>query len=518
MDCGLWTKMRFFRQLVEQLRAIYQGMSRPRRIALLVLSGVCALAIIAVGIYAFQTDYQILYSGLSAEDAGAITAKLQAQSVPFRLSANGTTILVPAERVHQLRLDLAVEGVPSKGKGFELFDEMNVGMTPFLQHVNLDRALQAELARTIMQVEPVLQARVHLVRPDPTPFVREQKPATASVVLKLRPGAVLSRSAAQGIVALVSRSVEGLTPDQVTLVDTSGRILSETHSETPAPVTTQMEYRRDLETYLSHRAEEMLSQVLGPGRVVVRVTAEVNFQHQKTRKETYDPEQRVLVKETITNRKSSTGSPTNKGTAGATSNLPKKNPLNPPSNQHHSNDNEENTDSEWRATKIEQEMEEGRGNVERLTIAALLDLSRPEGAAGPGLTVAEAEEIIKQAVGFKKGRDEIKVNDVKLASGSELESVEAEYQSAQKMRWYLALARNVSLGVAALAALLMGLLYYRRLRPRPEVSSQKSEVRSQNDRLTAIMKDNPEVLAKALARWIDQGEKPAESPAARTAA
>src|SRR5581483_4002780 len=129
--------MRFLRQLVEQLRAIYQGMSRPRRIALLVLSGVCVLAIIAVGIYAFQTDYQILYSGLSAEDAGAVTAKLQAQSVPFRLSANGSTILVPAERVHQLRLDLAVEGMPSKGKGFEIFDEINVSMNPFMQHVNL---------------------------------------------------------------------------------------------------------------------------------------------------------------------------------------------------------------------------------------------------------------------------------------------------------------------------------------------------------------------------------------------
>jgi flagellar M-ring protein FliF len=510
--------MRFFRQLLEQLRTIYQGMSRSRRIALVVLSGVCAVAVLLVGIYAFQTDYQILYSGLSAEDAGAITAKLQAQAVPFRLNANGTTILVPADRVYQLRLDLAVEGIPSKGKGFEIFDEMNVGMTPFLQHVNLDRALQAELARTIMQVDPVVQARVHLVRPDPTPFVREQKPATASVVLKLRPGAVLSRSAAQGIVALVSRSVEGLAPEQVTLVDTSGRILSETHSDTPAPVATQMEYRRELETYLSHRAEDMLSQVLGPGKAVVRVTAEVNYQHQKTRKETYDPDQKVLVKETITNRKSKSGAPAAGKVAGASSNLPKKITPPPTSGQHHTDENEENTDSEWRATKIEQEMEEGRGNVERLTVAALLDLSRPEGATGPGLTAAEAEDIIKQAVGFKKGRDEIKVNDVRLASGAELESVEAEYQQGQRLRWYLALARNISLGVASLVALLIGLLYYRRLRPKSEAASPKAEDKTQNDRLSDIVKENPELLAKALARLIDQSETPAGSGAARTAA
>lgn len=510
--------MRFLRQLLDQLRAIYQGMSRPRRLALMVLSGVCAAAIVAVGFYAFQTDYQILYSGLSAEDAGAITAKLQAQSVPFRLSANGTTILVPAERVHQLRLDLAVEGVPSKGKGFEIFDEMNVGMTPFMQHVNLDRALQAELARTIMQVEPVVQARVHLVRPEPTPFVREQKPATASVVLKLRPGAVLSRSASQGIVALVSRSVEGLSPEHVTLVDTSGRVLSETHGDTPGPVTTQMEYRREMETYLSTRAEEMLSQVLGPGRAVVRVTAEVNFQHQKTKKESYDPEQRVLVKETVSNRKSATGTPANKGPAGATSNLPKKGTPAPTQAQHQSNDNEENTDSEWRATKIEQEMEEGRGNVERLTVAALLDLSRPEGATGAGLTIAEAEDIIKQAVGFKKGRDEIKVNDVKLASGATLESVEAEYQAGQRMRWYLALARNASLGVAALVALLMGVLYYRRLRPKEESKASTETARPSNDLLAEIVKEDPEKLAKALARWLEQAETPEQQSDARAAA
>jgi flagellar M-ring protein FliF len=445
---------------------------------LLVLTGVCVAAIAGVGFFAFQTDYQVLYSGLSAEDAGAVTAKLQAQSVPFKLAAGGSTILVPAERVHQLRLDLAVEGVPGKGKGFELFDEMNVGMTPFLQHVNLDRALQAELAKTIMQVESVVQARVHLVRPEPTPFVREQKPATASVILKLKPGAVLTRSAAQGIVALVSRSVEGLSPEHVTLVDTSGRVLSETHGDTPAPVTTQMEYRREMETYLSQRAEDMLGQVLGPGRAVVRVTAEVNFLHQKTKKETYDPEQRVLVKETITNRKSNTGAPPSRGTAGASSNLPGKTTSTPATGQHHSNDNEENTDSEWRATKIESEMEEGRGNIERLTIAALLDLSRPEGATGPGLTVTEAEEIIKQAVGFKKGRDEIMVNDVKLASGVSLESVEAEYQEAQRMRWYLALARNVSLGVTAVVGLLMGLLFLRRLRARQTVRRRSNSRRA----------------------------------------
>ncbi len=510
--------MRFFRQFYEQMRAIYQGMSRPRRISLLAMTGVCLAVLVGLGVWIFQTDYQVLYSGLSPEDAGVITAKLQAQSVPFRLNANGATILVPAERVSQLRVDFAAEGVPSKGKGFEIFDEMNVGMTPFLQHVNLDRALQAELAKTIVQVEPIVHARVHLVRPEQTPFVREQKPATASVVLKLKPGAVLSRSTAQGIVALVSRSVEGLNPEQVTLVDTSGRLLSENKGDTPGPVASQMEYRRELETYLSHRAEDMLAQVLGPGRAVVRVTAEVNFLHQKTKKESYDPEQRVLVKETITNRKSATGGQAVKPGAGASSNLPNKTPPTA-SSGHQSNDNEENTDSEWRATKIEQEMEEGRGNIERLTVAALLDLSKPEGAAGAGLVVADAEEIIKQAVGFKKGRDEIKVSDLKLASGTSLETVEAEYQESQRMRWYLSLARNVSLGVTALVAMLMGWMYLRRSRPKDQAPPPAAETPVQDDELLAgLLAEDPQRLAKVLERWLSEAETPARQPAARAAA
>ena len=166
----------------------------------------------------------------------------------------------------------------------------------------------------------------------------------------------------------------------MTLVDTAGRVLSDAHGDTPAPVTTQMEYRRELETYLSSRAEDMLAQVLGPGRVVVRVTAEVNFQHQKTKKRLTIPNSAFWSKRRspITNPRR--GATANRGTAGAVSNLPNKTTTASTPVQHHSNDNEENTNSEWRTTKIESEMEEGRGNVERLTVAALLDLSRPEGA------------------------------------------------------------------------------------------------------------------------------------------
>ena len=210
----------------QQGKQVWLGMSLGRRVLFMVVAAVSIAAVVGVGYWASQPDYRVLYSELSAEDAGAITAKLQAQNVSFRLAANGSTIMVPVEQVQQLRLDLSVEGLPSKGgKGFELLDGNQLGTTPFGQHVNYTRALQAELAKTIMQIEPVSFARVHLVQPEQSPFIRERKPTTASVVLKIKPGATLSRATAGGIAAVVARSVEGLTPDQVTLLDTNGHVL-----------------------------------------------------------------------------------------------------------------------------------------------------------------------------------------------------------------------------------------------------------------------------------------------------
>jgi flagellar M-ring protein FliF len=349
---------------------------------------------------------------------------------------------------------------------------------------------------------------VHLVRPEPTPFVREQKPATASVVLKLKPGNTLNRTTAAGIAALVSRSVEGLSADNVTLLDTNGHmLLAPNTGDGNAPAATQMDYRKDLETYLSNRAEEMLAQLLGPGRAVVRVTAEVNLQHQKTKRETYDPDQRVLVRETVTNRKANAGTAGGRGIPGAGSNLvsASRNTAAAATVPGGTNENEENTDSEWRAGKIEQELDDSRGTVERLTIAALVDLSHVAEGQQP-LTVAQTEDIIKQAVGFKNNRDEIKISDVRLASGAVLENVEAEYLQNQRWQWYLKLAKNVSTGIGAVVVLVVALLVYRRLSARAAVKSPVIEAGA-TSLLIQLAQENPERIARALEAWIDEVEQ-----------
>ncbi|MBI3408771.1 MAG: flagellar M-ring protein FliF [Planctomycetes bacterium] len=497
-----------FASFGQQWKQFVQNMSLGRRIGFLATGVLAAAAILAIGYWASQPDYRVLYTGLSAEDGAAITAKLQGQGVSFKLAAGGTAILAPADQVQQLRLDLAADGLPMKaGKGFEILDNSPLGATPWNQHVNFIRALQGELARTIMQIEPVVFARVHIVKPDPTPFVRDQKPTTASVVLKLKPGTTLNRNVAAGIVALVARSVEGLAKESVTLVDTNGRVLSEEHDPDTGLAGTQMDFRRDLENYLSSRAETMLSSVVGPGRALVRVTADINFQRHREKKETYQPEGRVATSEKITTTKSTSASPGARGVTGTTSNLGKGGgPANPPGGN---NNQEETIQTDFAVSKVTQEYEDKLGSIERLTIAALVDLSsvEKEGKTESPINLAEVQEILKQAVGFKKGRDEIKVTDVKLSTPTAPMS-DDEWQSAQNWQQIVSVVRNASLGVAALAALGMGWMVLRRMGGPVAASTvtESPERKQVLEKLSASIEQDPQALAGILATWLDRSE------------
>jgi flagellar M-ring protein FliF len=500
--------MEFLRRLQEQLRQIWRGMSVPRRVALALVTLVSVLAIAAVVYWAGQAEYRTLYSGLAPEDAAAVTARLTQQSIPYRLSNNGTTISVPAEQLAQVRIDLAAEGLPTKGgKGFELFDESPLGMTPFVQHVNYLRALQGELAKTIQRLEPVSQARVHITQPEPSPFVRDQKPPTASVVVWLKPNATLNRSMANGIVALVANSTEGLTPENVTLLDNFGHILSERQGPEAGQVPqTQLEYRREIENALAAKAEGMLAQVLGPGRAIVRVTADVNFRKVQETRETYSPDDKVITSETVTSVKSTGAGPGARGVVGFTSNATARGAAAattvPPESK--STSSEDITDTKYAVSKTVQKVEDRIGNVERLSVAAMVDLHGEGGEPGPSLTVKDVEDIVKRAVGFRTPRDEIKVSDVRLVGVVPQAEAQAEYEQAQRWQYYINLVRNGSLGLAAVVALVLGILFLRRLRPArpvaPAVDVTERTRRLQGLALT--VQQNPDRAARALDTWL----------------
>lgn len=454
----------------QQLRDLWTRQSRMGRLLLGGATGLLALVVVAVGYWSTQTNYAVLYSGLPTEEAAAITHRLDSDRVTYKLSSDGMTILVPTEKVQKTRMELAVAGLThGSEKGFELFDSMSMGATPFVQNMNYVRAIQGELAKTIMTLDPVAHARVHIVLPDPSPFVREEKPVTASVVIKTRPGSSLNRATTQGIVALVSGSVKGLTVDNVTVLDTEGRMLSEKRMSANGKASTeQLAHQHAVEADLVAKAQEVLMTILGPGRATVRVTADMTFRHVKETSEKFDPDGKVIFRESVTSSKTTAaGGP--RGPAGTTSNIPPGTPGGAAGNGPSAND--EATESEYLVSRTNHSQEEQQETINRLTVAVMLippvAVDETPLKESLGITEAEAGELVKQAIGFKTGRDQIQVSVGKPVEAPEDAVIDQQIFTAQNWQNYGNVAKGSSLGVAALCLLMIGVMSMRRKQPAP---------------------------------------------------
>lgn len=465
--------MNFFQRALAQLREFWASLSPARRFAVLALG---LLVVIALGAFAYlsgRPDYRVVFTDLSYEEYGAVSEKLRTEGIPFLPDAEGTRIRVPADRALNAKVLISSSNITLKGgKGFELFDDTPLGMTPFVQNVNYLRALQSELARSITQLEPVASARVIIARSEPSPFIRDQKPTTASVVLRLKTGAALNRSTAAAITSLVSRSVEGLRPEHVTIVDSSGHLLSDprTAESSDAIASGQLESRRELENYLRTKAEEMLNRHLGAGRAVVSVSADLNFQKVKERVEQVSPEGKAVVAERNLNTKT-TGGTVARGTVGAVSNTPRAT-TSGGGGSSGGNSSEEKTETDYAISRSIRELEDRVGGIKRMTIAALVDLSDSGDGSKPVISLADVQEILKQALGFQQGRDEIKVADVKLSLNLPLVETEDDALKIQQVQAYVSLARNVLLGIALVVTFAMfGVLFFGRGTRRGEAAT-----------------------------------------------
>ena len=289
------------------------------------LAGITLLSLLLFAVIIFQinrVEYSPLYTDLSQEEASSVTAWLKEQAIPYQLKNNGRSIHVPANSVYETRLNLAGAGLPKQGGvGFEIFDKQGFGVTNFTQKINYQRALQGELARTISSLDAVKTARVHLVIPEKRLLPEQQKHAKASVILDLNSGHNLDPSQIQGIIHLVSGSIEGLEKNMVTVVDTSGRTLSQSSGNDPdnLMLPEKLKFKNSLETNLEMRAQSLLDRALGHGNSVVRVTAELDFTQEAITKEEFDPDSIVPRSEHITGSES--GSRQVGGVPGVESNL-----------------------------------------------------------------------------------------------------------------------------------------------------------------------------------------------------
>jgi len=286
--------------ILQSLTKLWNGfdaLSSGRK-ASIVMVLFATLGVIALLIYlTLQVEYRVLFSNLSAEDAASIVEKLNDRKIPYQLTAGGTTVSVPEGQVNQLRLELAASGLPQGGGvGFEIFDQKTLGATEFEQQLNYRRALQGELARTINGLDEIQSSRVHIALPKESLFLDQQKKPTASVTIKLKSGKALRPAQIEGIVHLVASSIEGMNPADVMVVDSRGNILSAKQNDTRLSKLTaqQMDYQRNMEKELAARIQSMLENVVGQGRAVVRVTADLDFHIMEKTEETYDPEAQVV--------------------------------------------------------------------------------------------------------------------------------------------------------------------------------------------------------------------------------
>ena len=283
----------------ERLRELWNRLDKKRKYAF--IGGIVALILAFVGIsfwYGSKPEYVPLYTNLETKDAGDVVNSLKETGVPYELieDKRGATILVPVTQVHDLRLSLASEGLPRGNKGFELFDDSKLGVTEFQNKVNYLQALQGELTRTIEHLDSVEKARVHIVLPEDSLYKKNEKPATASILLMLKPEKKLSPPEVKGIVNLVSHSVQGLAPENITIVDEQGTILNksdddEFERQTAQNLRTlsQIEMTKKVRDHIQQNLQTLLDKTLGEGKAFCRVSVELDFDDRKVDRQTFTP-------------------------------------------------------------------------------------------------------------------------------------------------------------------------------------------------------------------------------------
>ena len=430
-----------------------------RMIVLVALAGSIA-GLIAIALWTQQPDMQVLFTNLNPEDAAGIVDKLKETKVPYETTGGGNTILVPSAQVHEMRLQLATQGLPhGGGVGFEIFDRSSIGMSDFVQKLNYRRALQGELARTIAQMPEIERARVHLATPERRLFSSDENRARASVVVSLRNGQALAKTQVNGIVHLVSSSVEGLQVKDVTVVDGHGRLLSSAAGSDDAAGLTgsQLEYQRTVEKDIETRIQSMLERIVGVNKAVVRVSSILDFRKVETTEEKYDPNSQVVRSEQRGQEKASgVNGVTSGGVPGVQSNVPEGTGQEPAQTSSSANQNKNETVN-YEISRTVSRVVESTGSIKQLSVAVLVDgIYEAATSSEGGKTASDAakkyvarseedmkriEEIVKKAMGYSSERqDQVQVTNVPFDIATEeppAQGIEAAAESSSSFAPYI---------------------------------------------------------------------------------
>lgn len=400
-----------------------------------------------------RVEYAALYSHLNEQDLASVVETLKTKKISYQLGSGGS-ISVPREQLHEVRLLLATQGVvKGAGVGFEIFDQQKLGSTEFVQRINYQRALQGELARTINELNEVLESRVHLVLPAETLFMEDRKPPSAAVVLKLKSGARLEPQQVQGIVNLVSGAVQGLTEDKVSILSTDGQVLFRKSAvdSTLQLSNLQMQVRSNLEEDLRRKVQSLLEQVTGANKVTTRVTVDLDFSQMQVTEDIYDPDSQVIRSQQRSTENSQGGDLGARGNPDVPINVESQLMQSTPQNKDKDKDKEtpaQKASSRQRETvnyeinRVNRQIVHSPGTVKKISVAVLVDgpyemKPNAEGKPEPVFVgrspeqIKALEDIVRKAIGYNEGRgDQITVSNIPFA----VESAESGFVKAEN-RW-----------------------------------------------------------------------------------
>ncbi|HEY1078435.1 MAG TPA: flagellar basal-body MS-ring/collar protein FliF [Fontimonas sp.] len=419
---------------------------------LAVLFGI-AIAV-AIGLWAWtwsqRPAYVPVYANLAGNDAAEVAEALRSSAIPFEVDRLSGSVLVPADKVHETRLNLAGQGLPrGSGQGFEaMSQEQGFGTSQFVETARYQHALETELARTIGNLQPVRAARVHLAIPKPSAFTRNREAPSASVFVQLQSGRELEQNQVASIVHMVAASVPGLDPQDVTVVDQSGRLMSNNNDSALAQSSEQLGYQRRVESDYARRIEQLLVPLVGAGRVSAQVAADIDFSVTEEARESYTPDASKIRSEQISEDVTRAGAGSAVGIPGATSNQPPADKPNPPLNAVNAagnaqasgpqSDIQTQSKQATRSYELDRTLSHTRqsaGKLQRLSVAVLVDhVPRPKSDGKPGevelkplsaAELAQVQALVKEAVGFNAQRgDSVEVQNAAFLQ-SEIAAAEA---------------------------------------------------------------------------------------------
>jgi flagellar M-ring protein FliF len=529
------------KNFTQSLLDLWKQLGLNQRVSLGVAAFIVVAGLVAVVLWSRRPDYQLLYARLSEKDAASIIGQLQTQNIPHVVSAGGTSVQVPSDQVYKLRMDLAAKGLPSgDGVGFEIFDKGQFGLSDFVQRTNYLRAVQGELARTIMQLQGVRAARVMIVQPENRLLLTDQGvKSTASVFIDVG-GSRLESDQVNAVRHLVANAVQGLSPDQVAVVDNRGHVLSEELKQDPtlSNASSQMRYRQQVEDYFSKKVESMLAAVIGPGNAVVRVSAEIETEAQTVLEEKYDPDGAVVRTQSIVEDTSSSAeSRSSGGPVGVSANVPEKNPgtesARPVSN---SEQNRKNRTTTYEINRTTSNTTRNPGTVKHLTAAVFIaPRSAPVAVDAQGVA-APAGEPLKRTADELNALRQLVVNalGLKPLPGQNLDSIvslqEMPFQAAEAIPTQIAAIQSEnrwqgwieagSRWSAVLGAVVVLIFFWRMLgrqKPEPvpiEVLSLTPEAAKRAlptsngitpDLLNELIRQKPANIGVALRDWVSVG-------------